>query len=211
MQSMLAAVVCLAFLATTMAMAQEQRKVTHEEREKFLHDFRRSALNSTPGDAMMLRILVQASRAKRGVEVGTADGYGAIYMGIAFERTGGHLVTLEIDPTMVQAARENIRKTGLEKTITVVEGDALKTIPQLEGEFDFVYLDARKADYLKYFQALSPKLSKNAVVVADNVISSANAMRDFLDFMKDNPDYDSLIIRASMEKNDGLLVAYRIR
>ena len=210
MQRMIMAMVCVAVLGTGMAMAQEG-KMSQAEREKFLNDFKRSALNSTPGDAMMLRILVQASGAKRGVEVGTADGYGAIQMGIGFERNGGTLTTLEIDSGMVESARANIRKVGMDKTITVIEGDALKTISTLEGEFDFVYLDAKKSDYLKYFNLLKPKLAKNAVIVADNVVQSGAAMKDFLEFMQNSKDFESQIIRASMEKNDGMLVAYRVR
>lgn len=210
MQNLMTVLACVALIGSSLAMAQEN-KMSPEDREKFLNEFKRTALNSTPGDAMMLRILVGGSGAKRGVEVGTADGYGAIQMGIAFERNGGQLVTLEIDPGMVQSARENIKKVGLDKTITVVEGDALKTIPTLEGEFDFVYLDAKKSDYLKYFELIRPKLKKNAVVVADNVIKSGAAMKDFLEFMQTSKDYDSVIIRASSEKGDGMLVAYKVR
>jgi predicted O-methyltransferase YrrM len=58
---------------------------------------------------------------------------------------------------------------------------------------------------------LEPKLKPGAVVVADNVIKSAKAMEDFLDYMQNSPDYDTVIIRASMEKNDGMSVSYKIR
>lgn len=186
-------------------------KISEAEREEFIKNFKRIGLNTTPGDAMMLRILVEASNAKRGVEVGTATGYGAINMGVGFERTGGHLYTIDIDPNMVKIARENIKKAGLEKTVTVIEGDALKVLPTLEGEFDFVFIDALKRDYLKYFQAISPKLKKGAVIVADNVIKSEKEMKDFLEFMEKNPDYDKVIIRASMEKGDGMAIYYKIR
>jgi caffeoyl-CoA O-methyltransferase len=83
--------------------------------------------------------------------------------------------------------------------------------PDLKGEVDFVFLDALKEDYLKYFKALEPKMKAGAVVVADNVIQSARAMKDFLDFMKASPDWDRVIIRASMGKNDGMAVCYKIR
>jgi len=159
----------------------------------------------------MLRILVESARAKRGVEVGTASGFGAVNMGIAFERNGGHLWTHDIDPAAVQQARANLAKVGLENVVTVVEGDALKTLPTLEGEFDFVFIDALKSDYLKYLKILEPKLRPGAVVVADNVIKSANAMKDFLDYIQSSPDYDTVTIRASMEKNDGMTVSYKIR
>jgi predicted O-methyltransferase YrrM len=143
--------------------------------------------------------------------VGSANGFGAINMGIGFERTGGHLYTLEIDPQMVKECRENLQKVGLENTVTSIEGDALKTLAQLEGEFDFAFLDARKEDYLKYLKLLEPKLKPGAVIVADNVIRSAKAMKDFLDYVQESPSYDTVIIRASMEKGDGLSVSYKIK
>jgi predicted O-methyltransferase YrrM len=195
---------------TTMSGADAQA-LSEEAREKFIRDFRRTALNTAPGDAMMLRILVESSRAKRGVEVGSATGYGAINMGIAFERNGGELITIDIDPGMVRATRENLAKMGLEKTVKAVEGDALKVLPALEGEFDFVFLDALKRDYLKYFEAIRPKLKPGAVIVADNVIRSAGEMRDFLEFIQHSPDYDTVIIRSSMEKDDGMSVSYKKR
>jgi predicted O-methyltransferase YrrM len=180
-------------------------------RKNFIAEFRRSGLNTTPGDAMLLRILVEARQAKRGVEVGSATGYGAINMGVGFERTGGELITVDIDSEMVRKTRENLAKVKLDKTVTVVEGDALKVLPTLEGEFDFVFLDALKRDYLKYFKALEPKLRPRAVIVADNVIQSAGEMADFLKFMETSPDYEMVIVRASLEKNDGMAICYKLK
>lgn len=196
-------------LATALGM--QNSKSNSEFREQFIKNFRRTGLNTTVGDAMMLRILVESARAKRGVEVGSASGFGAINMGMGFERTGGHLYTLEIDPQRVRECRENLKKVGLENTVTCIEGDALKTLPTLKGEFDFVFIDALKSDYLKYLKILEPKLVPGAVIVGDNVIRSARAMTDFLDYVQNSPDYDTVIIRASMEKNDGMSVSYKIR
>ena len=174
-------VVVVLLFAALVVLAAEQTRPSDEFRKQFIDDSRRTGLNTTPGDAMMLRILVEASGAKRGVEVGAASGYGAINMGIAFERTGGHLYTLEIDPRAVRQTRENVAKMGLQETVTCIEGDALKTLHDIEGPIDFVFLDAVKSDYLKYLKILEPKLAKGAVVVGDNVIASARAMKDFLD------------------------------
>jgi len=196
-------------LATALGMQSNRSK--REFREQFIKDFQRTGLNTTVGDAMMLRILVESSEAKRGVEVGSASGFGAINMGIAFERTGGHLYTLEINPESAKECRENLKKVGLEDTVTCIEGDALKTLPTLKGEFDFVFIDALKSDYLKYFKIIEPKLVPGSVIVGDNVIRSARAMQDFLDYIQNNPDYDTVIIRASMEKNDGMSISYKIR
>lgn len=196
-------------LALMQIVAADGGAPSAEQREKMLREFRRTGLNTTPGDAMMLRILVESSGAKRGVEVGSATGFGALNMGIAFERNGGQLITVDIDSEMVRATRENIKKFGLEKTVTAVEGDALQVLPKLEGEFDFVFIDAMKRDYLRYLKALLPKLKPGALIVGDNVIQSADQMKDFLDFIHNNPDFDTTIIRASMEKNDGMSISYK--
>jgi predicted O-methyltransferase YrrM len=193
------------------AYAAERDITSDEFRKQFISTFRRSPLNTTIGDAMMLRILVESSGAKRGIEVGSANGFGAINMGIGFERTGGHLYTLEIDPDRVKQCRENVRRVGLQQTVTCVQGDALKTLAKLEGKFDFVFLDAVKRDYLRYLKLIEHKLKPGAVIVGDNAVRSAKAMKDFLDYVQNSPNYDTVIIRASMEKNDGMSISYRIK
>ncbi len=204
---------CLVLIGANAAMVYsgQRKKVSDKFRRDFVKSFKRTGLNTTPGDAMMLRILVESARLRRGIEVGSASGFGAINMGIAFERNGGHLYTLEIDPDTVKECRGNIKKMSLENTVTCIEGDALKTLPKLEGEFDFVFIDAVKSDYMKYFKIIEPHLKPGAVVVGDNVIRSARAMKDFLDYIQNSPDYDTVIIRASMEKDDGMSISYKIR
>ena len=114
-------------------------------RNDFIKNFQRIGMNTTPGDARFLRILIESSRAKNGLEIGVATGYGAIVMGLGFERNKGHLTSIDIDAEMVATARANIRKMELQKTVTVVKGAALKVIPRLDGPFDFVFIDAWKA------------------------------------------------------------------
>ena len=191
--------------------AQQENNTSEASRKQYLERFPWTTANTTAGDAMMLRVLVESRNAQRGVEVGTNTGYGAINMGIAFERTGGRLTTVEINPRTVTAARDHLQKVGLDKVVTVVQGDALKVLPTLEGEFDFVFLDALKPDYLKYLKALEPKLKPGATLVADNVIDYAKQMPDFLEYIQSSPLYDTVIIRASMQKNDGMSVSYKIR
>jgi predicted O-methyltransferase YrrM len=181
-----------------------------EARKAFLDKFPWTELCTTAEDAMLLRILIESRRAKYGVEVGGNVGYGALHMGIGFERSGGRLVSVEIDPANVRTARKNLEAVGIGKAVTVVEGDALKVLPTLEAGIDFLFIDALKRDYLKYFQCVEAKLVTGATVVADNVIASARAMADFLTYVQGSPKYDSVVIRASMHKNDGMLVAYRL-
>lgn len=190
--------------------AASTAKNSAEFREAFLARFRRIKLDTTPGDAMLLRVLIESVRAKRGIEIGTASGFGAINMGIGFERTRGHLYSLEIDPASARVTRQNLRKAGLEKTVTVMTGDALELIPTLKGKFDFVFIDAVKKDYARYLAAAEPKLKRGAVIVADNVLVYAQEMADFLSYVQTGPDYDTVILCASMEKGDGMSVSYKI-
>ncbi len=178
-------------------------------RADFIQDFQRIEMNTTPSDAQLLRILIESSRAKNGLEIGVATGYGAMVMGLGFERNGGHLTSIEIDAEMVKTARANIRKMRLQEVVTVVKGDALRAISKVDGPLDFVFIDALKKDYLGYFRAVEPKLAARAVVVADNVIKFADVMQDFLDAVQNDPQYQTVIIRASDEKGDGMAVIYR--
>ena len=202
----IASLLCGAF-----GLAAEPNIASEEFRRQFIASFQRTSLNTTPEDAMMLRILVESRGAKRGVEVGSASGFGAINMGIAFERTGGRLDTLEIDPERVRQTRENLKAVGLDKVVTVIEGDALRTLANLEGGIDFLFLDALKKDYLKYLKLVEAKLTKGAVIVADNVIVSQKAMADYLEYVQKNPAYETVTIRCSDEKGDGMTVTYKVR
>ena len=206
------AVTLVLTLSCFYAYSQDQgAKVTDEFRRDFIKNFRKHGLSTTPGDAMFLRILVENGKLKRGIEVGSAFGYGAINMGIAFERNAGQLISLDIDPEMVKTSRDNIQKMGLEKTCAVIEGDALKILPTLEGEFDFIFIDALKRDYLKYLQAVLPKLKPGSLVIADNVIQSAREMKDYLEFVQNDKEFDTVIVRSSMDKNDGMAVSYKLK
>ncbi|MBK5276931.1 MAG: class I SAM-dependent methyltransferase [Desulfuromonadales bacterium] len=184
--------------------------ITTGERHKFLEEFPKTIMNVTDEDAMLLRILIEAKGAQRGLEVGSSTGYGALNMGVAFERTGGKLVTIDTDPQMVKVTKENLKIFGLEKTVTAIEGDAIDVLQLIEGQFDFVFLDAVKEDYFKYFEAIRPKLDDRALLVADNVILSADKMRDFFQFMERSSEWEMVIVQCSSEKGDGMAICKNI-
>ena len=178
-----------------------------QQRQKVIDGIRKEYLSTPPADAMLLRILIQSRKAQRGIEVGTAVGFGSVNMGIGFERTGGHLYGVDISEKMVAETRANIKKAGLEETVTIIHGDALKVLPKLEGKYDFMFIDALKRDYLKYFKAVEDKLLPGAVVVGHNAISSGRAMKDWLDYMKNSPDWEMVIVKATR----GMAVCYKVR
>ena len=92
--------------------AAEAKKAA--DRQKVIDEIRKINMSTPAADTLLLRILIQSRKAQRGIEVGTAVGFGSVNMGIGFERTGGHLYGVEISEKMVKESRENIKKAGLE-------------------------------------------------------------------------------------------------
>lgn len=116
----------------------------------------------------LLFVLARATGAANILELGTATGYSAIYLGRACAPAGGRVITLESDSAMAGRARKNIERAGLSKAVTVVVADALKILPELEGPFDFVFMDIEKKDYRLAFSRLSSRVRPGGMLVADN-------------------------------------------
>jgi caffeoyl-CoA O-methyltransferase len=159
-------------------------------------------------DGRFLRVMIATSGAKRVLEIGGAYGYSAIWMGLGLRQTGGRLTTIEYDPTRAKAAIENIRKAGLSDIVTVVSGDAFTVIPRLEGEFDFVFLDAWKRDYKRFLDVMLPRLQAHGLFLAHNVVNKQTEMRDFLEAIKNDPRLYTTIVTPSGE---GMSVSYKIK
>lgn len=117
--------------------------------------------------AFMSRLL----QPKRILEIGTYTGYSAICLseGLAKE---GELITLDKNPEVAEIALRYFKEAGLENVITRIEGDALKIIPELDGTFDLVFLDADKENYPNYLNIILDKLSPDGLLMVDNTLWS---------------------------------------
>lgn len=159
-------------------------------------------------DGRFLRVMVASSGATRGLEIGGASGYSAIWIGLGLRQTGGRLTTIEYDPARAKTAAENIRRAGLADIVTVVAGDAFKEIPKLTGEFDLVFLDAWKRDYKRFFDMVFPRLRQRGLFLAHNVVNKQSEMPDFLDAIQKNPAAMTTIVRPSGE---GMSITVRLK
>jgi predicted O-methyltransferase YrrM len=159
-------------------------------------------------DGRFLRVMIASSGATRALEIGGANGYSAIWIGLGLRQTGGHLTTIEFDPARAQTAGENIRRAGLGDVVTVVPGDAFKEIPKLAGEFDFVFLDAWKRDYKRFFEMVFPRLRTRGLFLAHNVVNKQSEMPDFLGAIQNNPAVMTTIVRPSGE---GMSVTVKLK
>jgi predicted O-methyltransferase YrrM len=148
-------------------------------------------------DGEFLHDLVVRRGYRRGLEIGTSNGYSAVWIGLAMRKTGGRLITLEIDTRRADMAAENFRRLGLDPYIELRRGDALKLIPTIEGPFDFVFIDAWKEDYPKYFELVFPKVSSGGAIVAHNVLSHEPELRGFVEMLQKHVQLETRIDRRS--------------
>ena len=159
-------------------------------------------------DGRFLRLLVATSNSKHALEIGSANGYSAIWIGLGLRETGGHLVTVEYDPDRAKSAAANVARAGLSDIVLVIPGDAFKEIPKLQGQFDFVFLDAWKRDYQHFFELVNPRMPRGALFLAHNVINKREEMPDFLRTIETSPDLFTTIVAPAGE---GVSVSWKRR
>lgn len=161
-------------------------------------------------DGEFLYFIVKATRSRNVLEVGTSHGFSAIWLGLALEETDGRLTTIEIDKERYDLARRNVREAGLSRRITCIRGDAHVEVTKLEGPFDFIFLDADKEGQTDYFNKLYPKkFLPGGILAVHNAIRQANFMKDYLEMIQKHPDFDTVILSATMD--DGFCLSYRYR
>jgi len=138
---------------------------------------RKTYLSVPIQDGRVLRLLAETSGAKNVVEIGTSTGYSGLWFCLALRSTGGQLTTFEIDGQRAAMAREHFKAAGVEKMVTVVEGDAHEQVAKLKGPIDVVFLDADKDGYVDYLSKLLPLVRPGGLILAHNVDSAADYVR----------------------------------
>jgi caffeoyl-CoA O-methyltransferase len=190
----LTAALACAMLAGAGAQTADVQKLLSEIKSKD-----KGQLAVSEEDGRFLRLMVASSGAKRALEIGGASGYSAIWMGMGLRETGGRLVTIEYDAGRAKELAENVRRAGLSDVVQVVSGDAFQQIPKLTGTFDFVFLDAWKKDYKRFFDLVYPRLDKGGLFLAHNVVNKRSEMGDFLDAIQKQPTLWTTIVSPSGE------------
>jgi predicted O-methyltransferase YrrM len=165
-------------------------------------------LSVSEEDGRFLRMLVASSGARSILEIGAASGYSGIWLGLGARESGGQVIAVEYDPVRAQEATENIRRAGLADVVTVMQGDAFTVIPPLSRSFDFVFLDAWKPDYQRFFDLVYPRLDPGGLFVAHNVVNKQAEMADFLGTIQGHPGLFTTIVSPSSE---GMSISYRLR
>ena len=180
------------------------RPMTTAERTEAMSEF---YIPVTPESGRLLYALVRATRPTTVVEFGMSFGISAVHLASAVRDNGsGRVVTTELSDTKIAAAKQTFAKTGLDSVITLLEGDALSTLAELDGPVDFILLDGWKDLYLPVIKLLEPRLSAGVLVVADN--ASAPDMKPYLDYVR-NPDNGYVSFNFLARESDSVEVSCR--
>jgi predicted O-methyltransferase YrrM len=179
------------------AAPQQPPIPVNEEEKKILsilddmdRNQRRGMMNVPIEDGRVLRLLTEAIGAKHVVEIGTSNGYSGIWFCLALRTTGGKLTTHDIDEGRAALARENFKRAGVDKIVTLVFGDAHETVKNLKGPIDVLFLDADKPGYIDYLNKLLPLVRPGGLILAHNV--NMGQMQDFIKAITTDPNLDTV-------------------
>jgi caffeoyl-CoA O-methyltransferase len=151
-------------------------------------------LNVSENDGRVLHDIIIKHWYTRALEIGTSTGHSSIWIAWALAKTGGKLITVDIDPRRHQIALANFKEAGLANYIDARLGDAHQIVPELAGPFDFVFSDADKDWYKNYFVAVWPKLVPGGCFTAHNVSGRVQGgIGEFLAHLKTVADAQTTI------------------
>ena len=181
----------------------EKVRMFLEDRKNSWHDW-----NIPYSDGKVLYDLVLKNRYTKAIDIGTSTGLSAIWITWALSKTGGKLITIEIDEGRHKKALANFREAGLSEYIDARLADAHELVEELKGPFDFVFSDADKDWYKNYFMALAPKLKVGGCFTAHNVRDTGmEGIREFINYVKNLTNFKTTIDTTS---SAGISISYKI-
>ncbi|NQU84717.1 MAG: class I SAM-dependent methyltransferase [Mariniphaga sp.] len=180
--------------------------------EKFLekHEYRWHDMNIPTEDGKILYDIILKNNYQNAIEIGTSTGHSAIWIAWALSKTGGKLITLEINETRYRKALANFKEAGLEDYIDARLGDAHKLVPKLKVPIDFVFCDADKDWYKNYFKDIKHEIAVNGCYVAHNISGNGyqNAVKKFIDYVQKQADFKTTIDKSG---NFGMSISYKTK
>lgn len=156
---------------------------------------------------VLMNSFIKMMNIQNALEIGTSNGYSGIWLAKALKQTGGKLTTIEFYEKRQSIAKENFKICGVDDVVRPIQGSACEVLASFDEneKFDFVFIDACKREYVKYFEMIKPHLTSKALIVADNIISHAEKVQDFIDAVDADDEFQYEIL----EVPGGILVAYR--
>jgi predicted O-methyltransferase YrrM len=179
--------------------------------EEFLSSGRWYDMNVPEVDGKLLYDLIIQGKYTRALEIGTSTGHSGIWIAWALSKTGGKLITIDIDERRHRTAVENFKKAGLSDYVDARLADAHQLVKELEGPFDFVFSDADKNWYKQYFLDVDPKLVVGGCYTTHNIRASSYGRRsggwnqDYYNFIMGLDNYESTL----NTRGGGVLISYK--
>jgi predicted O-methyltransferase YrrM len=168
-------------------------------------DRSKKMLNLEPETAHLISILIRSSRRRQLLEIGTSNGYSTILLAWAMQQVSGHVTSIDRDEHKLALANANLRRAGLREVVDLIHGDATQIVATLAGPFDLVFFDADRLSAPSQLSLLLPKLTADAFLLADNVLSHPQEIAGYLSAVQALPQFDHLVVPMGK----GLSVAYR--
>lgn len=201
----------LAFILGSIAATAQQIPNPEELDEKvrlFLEEHKEGwrDLNVPYEDGKVLYDIIVKNNYRSALEIGTSTGHSTVWIAWALSKTGGKLVTVEIDEQRQKEAIRNLEKIGLSHLVDFHLGDAHQIVKEVPGPFDFVFSDADKPWYVQYFKDVDPKLKKGGCFTAHNVLQNQRGIAEYLDYVKSLSAYTTTIDRSS---SSGIAISYK--
>lgn len=151
--------------------------------------------NVEPPTAELLAVLIRATGARRILELGTSNGYSTIWLGDAAEDTGGRVVSVDVDASRTEAARENLRGARVDALVELRTEDAAETLARSDdAEWQFVFLDAERPAYTGYLRDLVRTLAPRGLLAIDNVQSHAHELIEFTSRIEADPALTQTVV-----------------
>jgi predicted O-methyltransferase YrrM len=155
----------------------------------------RRMLNITRDTGEFLSVLVQATAARRVLEIGTSNGYSTLWLANAARATGGAVTTVELSDYKVGLARQNFSRSGLAASITLVQDDAGHVLERtVDASFDLIFLDAERPEYPGWWPHLKRVLRPGGLLVVDNATSHPEQMAPFVALVKADADFTTSLV-----------------
>ena len=155
----------------------------------------RRMLNITRDTGEFLSVLVQATAARRVLEIGTSNGYSTLWLASATRRAGGTVTTVELSDYKVGLARQNFSRSGLATSITLVQDDAGRVLERAaDASFDLIFLDAERPEYPGWWPHLKRVLRPGGLLVVDNATSHPEQMAPFVALVKADADFTTSLV-----------------
>ena len=190
-------IVMVVMLTAGCMQAQVNEPSNTSELDKKVSEFLTSHTNSWHDlnvpyvDGQLLHDIILKNNYRHAGEIGTSTGHSAIWIAWALSKTGGKLITIEIDRGRYNEALANFKEAGVEDYIDARLADAHDLVPRLEGPVEFVFCDADKEWYTNYFKALEPKMVVGACFTAHN--TNQYGVRQYLDYVNTLPNFTTTI------------------